>query len=176
MSVDTPAYRYTLTRDLGVLDSIGTLGWIMLNPSTADEGRDDPTIRKVRGFTLRAGYGGFEVANLFPLRATDPRALHAATEEERIGDADAADAAIVEVCRRSSCVVLAWGSHGARYPHRVATVARLVRRSGRPILALLGMTRGGQPRHPLMAGYDTRLIDVEGYAATLADGLLTVRL
>lgn len=165
--MNTTDFRYRLSRDLGVLDSIGTLGWIMLNPSTADETRDDPTIRKVCGFTRRAGYGRVLVANLFPLRATSPRDLHAAPD--RLGDREQADEAIRAVCRESACVVLAWGDHGARYPQRVIAVSQLVLRSGRPALALLGQTKGGQPRHPLMAPYATPLLAVGDYLRDLAD-------
>lgn len=164
-------YRYLLSRDLGVLDHIGCLGWVMLNPSTADESRDDPTIRKVRGFTLRAGYGSFRVANLFPMRATSPKNLHAASEAERMGHpAEQADEAVELLCRDSSAVVLAWGMHGGRYPKRVRRVAEIVVASGRPAYCILGQTRNGQPRHPLMAPYADLLVPVDEWVDHVAKG------
>ncbi len=131
----------------------------MLNPSTADESADDPTIRKVRGFTKRAGYSQLRVVNLFPLRATDPNALWA-EREHALGDSDKADAAIVDACTWAHSVVLAWGAHGDRYPERVAKVKALIRASGRPVYSL-GTTRSGQPKHPLYISYDVPLRVVE---------------
>lgn len=49
--------------------------WVMHNPSTADESEDDPTIRRIIGFTKSWGYGGLYVGNLFPYRATNPKQL-----------------------------------------------------------------------------------------------------
>jgi hypothetical protein len=47
----------------------------MLNPSTADERRDDPTIRRCIGFSRARGFGGKTVVNLFALRTPEPRDL-----------------------------------------------------------------------------------------------------
>lgn len=164
-------YRYQLTRELGMLDHIGTLGWLMLNPSTADQTRDDPTTRKVTGFTKRAGYGAWCIANLYPMRATKPAALHAADEARRRGQpASQADEAIEWLCLNSSAVVLAWGSHGARCLPRVREVARIAVDSGRPLYAILGPTRSGHPPHPLTAAYDRGLVPVDDWARHVADG------
>lgn len=147
-------YRYTLHRDLGMLDHIGRLVWVMLNPSTADASTNDPTIRKVIGFTRRNGFGELKVVNLCPVRATDPRDLPNGVEA--LGDVELADRAIVDACAWGSAVVLAWGAHGADRPARVARVEALVRASGRPIYTL-GRTKSGQPKHPLYVSYETPL-------------------
>lgn len=66
-------YRYMLTREW---DEHGDkICWVMLNPSTADETLDDPTIRRVRSFSQREGYGSLVVVNLYAMRATDPKGL-----------------------------------------------------------------------------------------------------
>jgi len=152
----------------------------MLNPSIADEWTDDPTIRKCRGFTTRAGrtglerfcerlavadgsdpvsppsYTGLRVVNLYPLRATDPARLRDATEAQRMGPDGHADLAIETACAQSAAVVCAWGANGARYPERVARVRSILAASGRP-LYYLGLTRDGSPFHPLMIPYSTPL-------------------
>ena len=66
-------YRYLLTRRVGLTDDAVT--FVMLNPSTADEIQDDPTIRRCIAFANRWGFGWPHVANLSPLRATDPKVL-----------------------------------------------------------------------------------------------------
>src|SRR5438105_250311 len=68
-------YRYLLTRSWDHIPQAMT--WIMLNPSTADAFRDDPTIRRCISFARREGCGSIRVVNLFALRATDPRDLTA---------------------------------------------------------------------------------------------------
>ena len=66
-------YRYSLFRIWN--ETVPALMFIMLNPSTADEGRDDPTIKRCMGFALNEGYGGIEVYNLFAFRSTSPGLL-----------------------------------------------------------------------------------------------------
>lgn len=98
-------YRYELTRTWGDGDR---LLWIMLNPSTADADLDDPTIRRVIGFSRGFGYSGAIVANLFALRSTDPKALR--THPDPVGPAN--NAMLAQLARRSPFAVCAWGAHG----------------------------------------------------------------
>jgi hypothetical protein len=64
-------YRYWLLRVWD--DSKPILCVIGVNPSTADETLDDPTIRRVIGFAKRLGYGGALMLNVGAYRSTDPR-------------------------------------------------------------------------------------------------------
>lgn len=68
-------YRYILTRRWSPAPMLGCIG---LNPSTADELQDDPTVRRWMGFARRDGFGGIVVGNLFAFRATNPRVMCAA--------------------------------------------------------------------------------------------------
>ena len=144
-------YRYRLWRRWD--PSRPQIAFCMLNPSTADERADDPTIRRCIGFARDWGYGGVEIVNIFALRATDPRELRSA--DDPIGRAN--DAHVIEVAQRSSAVVIAWGVHGALLA-RGAAALRLL--SPRARLLALGWTRAGEPRHPLYLRRDVRPIDV----------------
>lgn len=70
---DCKKYRYSLTRVWD--DNKPRVLFVMLNPSTADAEKDDPTIRRCIGFAKDWGYGGIYVVNLFALRATNPKDL-----------------------------------------------------------------------------------------------------
>lgn len=65
-------YRYRLIRRWS---SAAVAGWVMLNPSTADDDADDSTIRRCMDFTRRWGHGGIIVRKLFALRVKDPQLL-----------------------------------------------------------------------------------------------------
>ena len=66
-------YRYALWRIWD--DTLPKLLFIGLNPSTADEINDDPTMRRCIRFSKDLGYGGFIMGNIFAYRSTDPKKL-----------------------------------------------------------------------------------------------------
>ena len=146
-------YRYSLTR---TWDCMPMVGWIMLNPSTADADQDDPTIRKCIGFAKRWGCGGIHVVNLFAFRATDPSALDAA--DDPVGPRN--DANLMDVFVRCERVVAAWGTGGSRFG-RGRHLMRLVEACGQKLDALR-LTKDGHPGHPLYVPYDTALIPLVG--------------
>lgn len=141
--------RYLLTRRWG---DGPLMAWVMLNPSTADARTDDATItRCVRRARDMGTFGGIAVVNLFSLRATDPRELRDCPDP--VGPAN--DPFVIRTCRTAVLVVVAWGAHGA-YLGRGAEVTALLTRSGiQPFC--LGVTVGGQPRHPGRMAYATAL-------------------
>jgi len=117
--------------------------FLMLNPSTADEHRLDPSCSRARDFAERWGYGALIVTNLFAWRATDPADMKAVCEP--VGRSN--DQAILRGARQSGVVVCAWGNHGG-HRDRAATVVARLRGAGVPLHALK-ITAGGQPSHPL---------------------------
>lgn len=152
-----PRYRHMLTR---VWNPNGPmLAWVCLNPSTAGPADDDPTTRKLRGFAERWGFGRFVLVNLFPLCATDPKELHAATPDERIGryPLSMMQTAALRSVIFAHGVVLAWGANGSRYPTAVGEALRATASSN--AVWHLGLTKDGQPKHPLYLPYDTKRID-----------------
>lgn len=136
------AYRYELRR---VWDpSLPTVGWIMLNPSTATETVNDPTVRRCIGFTRDWGYGGLTVRNIFALRSTDPKALKG--HPDPVGpdnDEHLARGAASE----DAWTICAWGAHGS-LNGRDREVMDLLSESG-AVVHHLGLTKLGAPRHPL---------------------------
>lgn len=130
-------YRYALWRtwqtDAGVVLFVG------LNPSTADETSDDPTIRRCVRFARDWGYGGMCIANLFAFRATHPRDLLRAPSP--IGPDN--DHWLGHLAETAALVVAAWGNHGV-HGGRASAVRQMLG----PIHCLR-MTGSGQPAHPL---------------------------
>ena len=142
---DCEAYRYLLTR---TWDPDGRKAlFVMLNPSTATEVQNDPTVERCERRARALGYGAFRVTNIFAFRATDPRVMRAAADP--VGPEN--DAAIVDSAPWADRIVCAWGSHGTHLD-RGAAVEGLLRGTG---LALyhLGLTKGGLPKHPLYISY-----------------------
>lgn len=151
---DCSRYRYSLCRSWA--PDVGTVLFVMLNPSTADAREDDPTIRRCIGFARSWGYGRIDVVNLFAWRATNPEELRGVADP--IGPNN--DGHILSNARAAKLVVCAWGAHG-EIDGRDETVVRLlrsrVRVGGQPIkLHILGLTKGAAPRHPLYVRGDVQ--------------------
>jgi hypothetical protein len=119
----------------------------MLNPSTADETTDDPTIRKCIGFSKRLGVQRLAVVNLFAARATKPRDL--GLYADPIGP-DNNDWILEEIGKNCGPIIAAWGANGRRHSERVKAVLSML--SGFE-LSCLGTTKDGHPFHPLMIPY-----------------------
>lgn len=146
------AYRYHLTRRWG---SEPVLPFIMLNPSTADETLDDPTIRRCIGFARREGAGGIRVANLYGFRATDPHELTLYGWPEGPLNDQHLSALAAEAAWDGQPIVVAWGANAPK--DRVARLIEQLEPSGVPLVCL-GVTRSGSPRHPLYVRGDAPLI------------------
>ena len=129
-------YRYGLWRRWGPGHTLMVVG---LNPSTADETQDDPTIRRCIGFARAWGFGALRMANLFAYRAISPERLRQAADP--IGPEN--DRSLQELADGAGLVLAAWGSHGT-FLGRNRAVRRLL-----PDLHILRLTRTGEPAHPL---------------------------
>lgn len=150
-------YRYRLHR---ILDrSLPVMVWVMLNPSTADYTKDDPTIRKCQGFARRREHGGVIILNIFAWRSTDPKVLPRI--HDPIGPENDAhiDAVMREIAPTAECVlsrgtvVAAWGADpAARF--RGGEVVERIRRTHQRVW-FLGLTADGSPKHPLYLPYET---------------------
>ena len=141
-------YRYTLTRTWA--PETGKILFVMLNPSTATERQNDPTVERCERRARALGFGAFRVCNIFAWRETDPAKMRKAADPVGPGN----DAAIAEACHWADRIVCAWGVHG-EHLDRGPAVERLMRATGRE-LHHLGLTKAGHPRHPLYIGYATQ--------------------
>ena len=149
------SYRYRLTRKW--LFGSGNVLWVMLNPSTADETSDDPTIRRITKFSKAWGYSELTVVNLYPFRATDPKDCKKWSNYLENGpDWYARDAMEnnryhhVEKCAESADLIVAawgraWDDDWAEY------IIETLQSSGKPIFCL-DVTKDGYPKHPLARG------------------------
>ncbi len=151
-------YRYALWRTVSTAHSGGEklVGYIGVNPSTADHTLDDATVRKWRGFTGRMGYNKFVVANLFAYRATDVNELKQI--EDPIGNM--CDHYINLLIERCDILIPCWGNK-SKLPktlqYRIPQVEGMLMASGKEVLCF-GKTQSGCPKHPLMLGYDTEVV------------------
>ncbi len=144
-------YRYWLGRCWD--QALPAVGFVMLNPSTADATVNDPTIRRCLGFAQQWGFGSLVVTNLFAYRATRPVDLWAASDP--VGEKT--DRHLVQMAQQVDQIVVAWGNHGGR-GDRAQQVSHLLNPTGTRVLYCLGLTRCQQPRHPLYLPQTTRLV------------------
>lgn len=147
---DCGTYRYTLWRHWQVFPYECVL-WLMLNPSTADHTKDDPTIKTCIHFSQLWGYDGMFVGNLYALRSSHPSELkkHPAPvgpdNRRWLQDMTDPEKRIGEV----SLVVCAWGNQAPA--SRVSQVLKQIQHPGLRF-AHLGLTQSGAPKHPLARG------------------------
>lgn len=147
-------YRYVLWR-IWDLNKPPVM-FIGLNPSTANEIENDPTIRRVQSFGVNMGFGGVYMMNCFPLISTDPSALNAFKNTPfHEFEAKYNDSMLQAIGKQCGDVIFAWGSF------------EIVKLSGRdqelikmfPNAKALMINKDGSPRHPLyIPGYTKPVI------------------
>lgn len=146
-------------------DGEGVVAVIMVNPSTADATKDDPTIMRIRRRFMKHEYLGkilprpqkVIVANLFALRATDVKKLAVAPDPVGLEN----DNHLWSIAMDADRLVYAWGPLAKLPPAlrgRWRDVHALFMASGKHIPSIIGEpAQDGQPRHPLMLAYDVPL-------------------
>lgn len=148
-------YRYRLTRIWD--ETLPKVIWLMLNPSTANGTEDDPTIRKCIGFAKRWGFGGIEVINCWAFRSSDPKQLY--LQHDPFGQRNWEH--IDEVCSESNLLIAAWGCEAVVRKLNKAglsakdTLMQIMNRHCALGIDHLGISKTGNPYHPLMLSYDT---------------------
>ena len=138
-------YRFRLTRTWN--GARRHVLFIMLNPSTATEIKNDPSVERCERRARALEFGGFTVCNLFAFRSTNPDKLKKVRDPNGIGN----DAAIASSSRSADIIVCAWGNHGAHLG-RGKFVESMLRERG-CALHHLGITARGFPKHPLYVSY-----------------------
>ena len=133
-------YRYVLKRIWD--DKIKSCLFICLNPSTANEIEDDPTIRRCIGYANSFGYGGMVMVNIFAYRSTNPKKLKKVNNP--IGKEN--NKYIEEMCLKADKIILAWGNNGELNNRGDIVIKELQQRYK---LYCFGMNKSGQPKHPL---------------------------
>lgn len=138
-------YRYKLSRVWS--PTLPAVVFVGLNPSTADEQKDDPTVRRCIGFARKWNFGGLILVNLFAYRSTDPAGLLWAGDP--VGPEN--DEQILASARTAAQVVLAWGAKGNLLDRDQQVLSLL------PDAHCLGTTKDGHPKHPLYLAGNTRV-------------------
>lgn len=147
---DCGKYRYALWRVWDV--QAPKLMFIGLNPSTADDKLDDPTIRRCINFTKGFGYGGFYMLNLFAYRATEPKEMKKQlypTSEPAFPELN--DFYLKKIGETSAKVVFCWGA-GGNHLNRDKSVIKMF-----PEAFCLSKTKQNHPGHPLYLKCDSIL-------------------
>lgn len=142
----TDEYRYLLTRTWD--PALSPICFVMLNPSTADAERNDPTIRRCIGFAASWGFGTLIVVNLYAYKTARPGEL--LLVEDPCGPEN--DAYIAYGIRSAQRTVFAWGCHSASSARSYCVTPMVTS----PYC--LGKTRDGDPKHPLYVPATTKPI------------------
>jgi hypothetical protein len=132
---------------------------IYMNPSTADEVNDDPTVTRWQERAKRwadVGFlkvGGVKVTNAFAWRETDSRKLKALIRngEDLVGPDN--DRHILAACAEAAIVVVGWGLPGHQLLGRGPKLLDKLRGAG-IVPHALKVNGDGSPGHPLYIGYD----------------------
>ena len=140
------AYRYALWRRWDNRQPL--LMFVGLNPSTANEADDDPTIRRVKKFAADWGYGGVYMMNLFAYVSTDPKQL-LIDQKEKIGALN--DIYLAAISKKCKSIVLAWGNF--KVNGRDKSIIKMF-----PEAMCLGINKNGTPKHPLYLAANTPLV------------------
>lgn len=145
---DCERYRYLLEI---VWNPGGNLLQVIgLNPSTATEKQDDPTVTRCRNYAARWGYGGLLMTNLFGFRATNPEVM------KSFGEPVGGDnfKTVLDQADRAGKILVAWGNHGTHKGMSKAMTRLLETDHADKVFCLQINEKTGEPKHPLYCRAD----------------------
>lgn len=138
-------YRYKLWRIWDNNKPI--MMFLMLNPSTADETQNDPTVERCERRARMSSFGGVVICNIFAFRATDPKDMKAASDP--IGPDN--NTIIIAESKAAEIVVCAWGNHGS-FNNRSAEIKKMLF-AEHIVVHAIKISKSGEPAHPLYQPY-----------------------
>ncbi len=142
---DDEKYRYTLSRTWdGKKQKILFIG---LNPSTATELKNDPTVTRMMNFAKKWDFGTATVCNVFAFRATHPKDLK--TQIDPVGQDN--DINLQQEINKADKIIAAWGNH-AKFQNRSREIQKFLKN-----FEHFGLTNQGEPRHVLYLPSDAKL-------------------
>lgn len=149
-------HRFILSRGPAVAPYVLYIG---LNPSDADEAKEDPTTRRLDGFARSWGFIHWQIGNLSAFVSSDPKALVHRPQDVTILAQE--NWYLARAIENATLIVPCWGD-GAKYLGKDQRTRRpeqvLMLCTGHEHkLRHLGMTRNMQPKHPLYLRADTPL-------------------
>lgn len=147
-------YRYWLEREVQLTGDVwGILG---VNPSTAGAEVEDQSTKKFMGFAQRNGCRRYVLANPFAYRATNVKELAAVADP--MGPENWRY--LIRLVQEVDVIVPCWGDRG-KLPKKLWAnldhLRAMVRHIGKDV-RIFGLTKSGDPMHPLMLGYSTPMI------------------
>ena len=157
-------YRFVLKRKWGT-NADNFVNFILLNPSTADENTDDPTIRRCINFAQSWRYDGIWVTNLFAYKATEPENMKKA--DDPVGEKN--DSYIEKYAEKSKKIVVAWGDDGD-FRNRRNQVIRILSQLEKDLYCF-HINKSGNPQHALRVSNETLSNETENNETKLIDFL-----
>ena len=142
-------FRYWLRRDWDLTKA--PISFLMLNPSTADEMVNDPTIERCQRRAITMGYGSMIIVNLFPFRMTDSKLLNSV--DNLLSESAEADEAILRAVALSEMTVCGWGKHPLAAPRAQHIMALIKQKNLQQKVMCLQLNTDNSPQHPLYIGY-----------------------
>lgn len=127
--------------------------WVMMNPSTADWRKNDPTICKVMRYAARWGYGGILVLNIYAYRTSRPENLPKSMRKA-VGYRNDwwINTVFKFAVEKDIPVICAWG---VKHEERGRLVRQLANDAGLELLCL-EVALNGEPKHPRFLSEDLR--------------------
>jgi hypothetical protein len=140
-------FRYELRRVWN--DGLPLLVVCMLNPSWADDEKEDMTLLALIHFATFWGYGGLLIVNQYAYRTASPKEMFKMGAAALGAENDAYFAAAVAYAKANGGKMLvAWGNDGEE---RTSSLARDIVAEGVTMICL-GTTQSGAPKHPMARG------------------------
>lgn len=133
-------YRYALGRRW--LSGKRMLVWVLLNPSTADESVNDPTVRRCLDYSKRWNFDALVILNLFAFREKNRAAMK--TETDPVGPSNRL--AFRKYIAPNQQVLCAWGTDGM-HRRQDAQAKKWIEEEGGQLF-ILRLNQNGTPAHP----------------------------